>query len=465
MQQPTGMVATVDTLCVGAGDQILGFDLEGKFLGAARGYRGSIAGLSLDRQGRVLVHPGGGGAVMRLIPAQAFGETGSFLAGAFHVDVAAQPPTRWFRLRAIVDPLPPSCHLQFFTYTSFLPDAPTVATPILDRVNPGELVPLDTWWAAPLDGLDLLILNQPAPYLWIKGVWRSDGTASPILNQMRLEYNSETWLRHLPAIYQRGGSEQVFLERFLALFETLLAEETEQIDRLPQLFDRSAAPDRFPHDWLDWLAGWLAFDLDETWSELQRRQAIADAFSLYSQRGTVTGLKQLIRLYTGAIAHIDEPARFASLWSLGDSALGFTTMLAPGDPQGAVIGTTATLNQTHLIQAEDYGAPLFEDVAHRFCVQVYAADVDSEAAMVRVQQVLDREKPAHTTYQLCAIEAQMRVGFQARLGIDAIVGAPPPDLVLTEAQQLGVDTVLATHDRAGTPLGQTARLDRRTSLQ
>ena len=39
----------------------------------------------------------------------------------------------------------------------------------------------------------------------------------------------------------------------------------------------------------------------------------------------------------------------ATLWSLGEtSTLGFTTVLAPGPAQGAVIGTSATLDQSHL---------------------------------------------------------------------------------------------------------------------
>jgi hypothetical protein len=43
-----------------------------------------------------------------------------------------------------------------------------------------------------------------------------------------------------------------------------------------------------------------------------------------------------------------------------------------------------------------------------------------------VRAVIEREKPAHTTYHLCVIEPRMRVGAQARLGIDTIVSQGPP---------------------------------------
>jgi hypothetical protein len=44
--------------------------------------------------------------------------------------------------------------------------------------------------------------------------------------------------------------------------------------------------------------------------------------------------------------------------------------------------------------------------------------------------VLDREKPAHTTYTLCTIGPRMRVGATARVGVDAIVAGPPPPTAL-----------------------------------
>ena len=81
---------------------------------------------------------------------------------------------------------------------------------------------------------------------------------------------------------------------------------------------------------------------------------------------------------------------------------------------------------------DDRGASLYEDVAHVFCVQVYASDLNSPGALDTVRQILDQEKPAHTVYQLSVIEPRMRIGAQARIGIDTIVAAGPP------AAQLGM---------------------------
>ena len=99
-------------------------------------------------------------------------------------------------------------------------------------------------------------------------------------------------------------------------------------------------------------------------------------------------------------------------------------MLVPAQAQGAVLGATATLDSSHLIEADDFGEPLFTDVAHRFTVQIYRGQPKCGGTFERVRAVIEREKPAHTSYHLCIIEPLLRVGYQARVGINAVVGGP-----------------------------------------
>lgn len=449
--QPVGAIVDPEWLYVadaaapGAGNgRLIVFRHDGTFVGVVPGC--ALAGLALDCQGRLLLHPGSGGQVQQLETAVAFGECGVFLAGPY---TGLGTPPVWHRIQAELAALPGNCHIQFFSYTSETansgnpPPLPLTCSPDSTIVSGNPA--LDSWLPAPVDADDFLALNPPATYLWLAGRLQGDGAASPVLAQMRISYNHESWAHYLPAIYTQDPSRRAFLDQSLSLFESLLADVEELVDDLPQLFDPWGAPnENVPESWLDWLAGWLAFDLDEQWTEAQRRQALADAFSAYGRRGTVESLRELIRLYAGATAHISEPARFASLWSLGEtSTLGFDTMLATAYAQGAVVGNTATLDQSHLITEEAYGAPLFDEFAHRFCVQVYASDLAAAGTESRIQEIVEREKPAHTTYHLCLIEANMRVGFQARLGIDTIVSGGAPDLVLTEPQALGIHTALA----------------------
>lgn len=480
--RPAGIAFDGQALYVGDADRgrILVYDREGTFVGWARGYRQSIAYLTVQDAActtRLLAHPGGGAYVRRLTPSSAYVECGTFLAGPFEGE---SPPTLWQRLAVEADVPSEGTHVRFFTLTSdeldgsdaaHRPGAPAACTGRCGDAGPASaaLTPLEAWRAFPPDASDALVLNEPGRYLWIGGLMQGSGSETPLLHQMRVEYDDETWLRYLPELFQRDSTSRVFLDRALALFESMLDDEEALIESLPRLFYPGGAPNEdAPASWLDWLSGWVALSLDETWSEAQRRKALARAFEQHGRRGTLEGLQHLVELYTGAGARLEEPAGFAHLWSLGErGTLGFETMLAPAHAQGAVVGTTATLDQSHLIAEADYGAPLFEDVAHHFCVQVYAADLPERGEVERVRAVLDREKPAHTTYHLCLITPRMRVGFQARLGIDTIIGGAPADLVLGEARPLGIDTALPNEpDRrdGARAMGQDARVGRRAAL-
>jgi hypothetical protein len=124
-------------------------------------------------------------------------------------------------------------------------------------------------------------------------------------------------------------------------------------------------------------------------------------------------------------------------------------MLAPAAPQGAVLGTSATLDHSHLITNEEFGVPLFEDVAHQFSVQVYRGQLQCVETLPQVRAMIDREKPAHTAYHLCIVEPRMRVGFQARVGIDTIVAGAPAAGKLGDQTILGAEVALS-----GQPAGR-----------
>jgi phage tail-like protein len=357
-----------------------------------------------------------GSAGIGLKPAgSGFATSGSFLAGPFQV---SDLPTAWFRVLAtmIGTPAFANSHVQFFTYTAAAGPAPW---------NPASPAPFadPSWKSAPRDALDFTIQNAPGLVLFVGALFRGDGTESLGLDQIRIEYGRDTYAKFLPPVYRQQPAAADFLARFLGIPQSVLSGIEEEIEDLPRLFDPKASPAGDPPSWLGWLSGWLTFIQDEHWAIPDARKNLANAFHLYGKRGTIEGLREYLKIYAGVNALIEEPARAVHMWALGEpNLLGFATMLAPGPLDGAVLGTTATVDQSHMTTGQDFGAALFEDVAHRFCVSVYCSELTSTDTLSKVQEVIDREKPAHTTYQLCVIEPALRVGVQARLGIDAIVG-------------------------------------------
>ena len=90
----------------------------------------------------------------------------------------------------------------------------------------------------------------------------------------------------------------------------------------------------------------------------------------------------------------------------------------------------AVVGESMPLAASDFGEGLFGDYAHLFTVMAPAGSCRDAAARAALREAIDVEKPAHTDYHLCFVEPRMRVGFQARLGIDTIVANGPPPLRL-----------------------------------
>jgi phage tail-like protein len=465
LQAPLGMAASSHALYVGdnVARRVFQFSLGDKpaFAGEARGYEGPVAALGLDARGNLWVHAGLADPPLQLRVDAAFATKG-FIWTPQPVQTD-HPKVVWQRLQAEMQPLPANTHLDFLVYTSN-----STANP--PKVLEGSEDPLsDPKWrqaphgpAADLD--DIYVGGEPATYLWLAAQLSGDGGGTPVLSQVRVQFDRDSYLDYLPAIYRDETRCGDFLLRFLSLFESVYQDVEGEIRGLPVLFDAKTTPKEF----LGWLAEWLGLELDESWSEVKQRQILAQIFRLYGHRGTASGLRLMLKLFAGVDAVIEEPILNAAWWALPSaptsccdtcagaaagstadwrdtqsSILGFTTMLAPAQPQGAVVGTSAVLDQSHLTTVDEFGAPLFGDVAYQFSVQVYRGQVMCGDVLPRIRALVDEEKPAHTTYQLCIVEPRMRVGYQSRVGVDTVVGGLSRSLALGSEQVLGEDTVLA----------------------
>ena len=345
---------------------------------------------------------------------------GALIAGPISAPNAS---TDWFRVSSLADDLPAGTHVQFFTATA---DA---GAPPFDLSSDTPFAGTG-WSPLPRDVFEGIVADPPAAQLWIGIILRSQGSASPRIHQIRADYGRDTYMTWLPAIYriQPGAG---LLERFLALNGSVLGDVEDEITGLTRLFDPYSAPSTGYPSWLDWLSTWLGFDLEETWTDDEKRSYLAAAFELFGWRATIPGLRRYLKIYAGVNARIIELSRFAQIWSLGQGyPLGFGTRLAPGSLQGAVLGSSAIVDQARVAPPGDQGASLFEDVAHAFCVQVYASDLTRPGALQLVREIIEQEKPAYTVYQLSVIQPTLRIGAQARIGIDTVIaaGAPPAQI-------------------------------------
>ncbi|HRI52505.1 MAG TPA: phage tail protein, partial [Pseudomonadota bacterium] len=214
----------------------------------------------------------------------------------------------------------------------------------------------------------------------------------------------DSYIKWLPAIYQRSDpTGRNVVRDLLWIIQHLFGSIEQVLETIHLYFDSYETPEHF----LPWLAGWSAMMLEADWPVNKKRRLIKKAMELYRLRGTVRGLKLFISLFTGFEPHLAE-----NEWPF----------------QGFRIGTSSTVGIDTVILP-----PV--DKAHAFvCVMPHQfKDVTSES-IVRLHEIIEMEKPAHTTYMLKFEEPRQaveerefyRIGISSGINIGQEVVTPLP---------------------------------------
>jgi phage tail-like protein len=427
-------------------------------------FRGPVSALAVTDTGDLSIKTGLDDAYVTFSAGKSYAATGNATSGPYD----AGDRLEWFRAAAEADmPRGTAVKLEVAQWDAAAPP-------------PG---PVDWVRAEALDTLlaTLLPLGPPPTlrrFLWLRATLSTSQPAlSPVLRNLRAETPVEDYRDYLPEIYRRSDEPALFLYRLLNLTRSELGTIGEHIDALPQLL----APGFAPSSALPWLAGWLGLELPRIATEAEARGLIKRAIALYRRRGTPAGISDFVEIHTGVRPSIVEAFEERGIWVLDvASSLGFDTGLPAIDPLGMVVpdaanplagdiacSTTpigaAVVGEAGPLPVSELGAPLFIDTAHRFTVFLPAYRATDAALRAEIRCVIDAEKPAHTDYHLCLVEPDMRVGFQAQVGIDTIVGGPPPPLRLG-ATRLGVESNLpGTAGEVGR-IGQGASIGHTTVL-
>ena len=262
------------------------------------------------------------------------------------------------------------------------------------------------------------VLADPGRYLWVILELSGNTRSTPRVKALRAEYPTHDYLRRLPRTYSRDPAAASFLGRYLALFEGVLGEFEGKADARHALLDPHSTPPEF----LPWLASFLGLALDERWAHAPRpggrgedirRTLIAAAMWLFRFRGTIPGLTQFLQIYTGTPVILVEKFR---LRGLGAAVLGETARSVVGVSfrVGGSIGEAAISPLT--VNAPD----AFETHAHRFSVLI-PASLNSEQLDV-VTRILEVHRPAHTLFDVCTVDAGMRVGVRLHVALTSLIG-------------------------------------------
>lgn len=287
---------------------------------------------------------------------------------------------------------------------------------------------------------DWLVQGGPGRYLWLRLTFRSNGVKSPSVQTIKVFFPRRSYLQYLPAVFQEDEDSRLFLDRFLSIFQTDFDDLDRRIDLIWQLFD----PDSIDARHLQWLAGWLALVINPAWPEAKLREMVKQAWESYRLRGTVAGLERAVQDYAGVPAKVLEHYRLRRWPAL--------CLAAPLDGTVRLWSRTfyrrlqtTSYSQVGYFQLVEVPEPAVEPLdwgAHKFSVFFPASPYRAEATRREVAAVVERDKPAHTEAFLCPVYPRMRVGIQATVGVDTVVGGISY-LVLNRLATLGYDTILA----------------------
>lgn len=134
-------------------------------------------------------------------------------------------------------------------------------------------------------------------------------------------FEESTYLDYLPSIYR----QDMFLGRFLRVFEDILTPIQRVADTLPERFD----PNITTAPMLEFLSSWVAAPRGGL-PEYRWRKAILHSVWLYRWRGTRVGLTRALELLTGHRPYISDNSSGMVLGS--DANMGLNTALSDPSP-------------------------------------------------------------------------------------------------------------------------------------
>ncbi|MEZ0230743.1 MAG: phage tail protein [Planctomycetota bacterium] len=216
--------------------------------------------------------------------------------------------------------------------------------------------------------------------------------------KIKLRVADTSILRYLPNLYNRSDlTGRSFVRDLLWLFQHEFNSTDEKLDGLERFFD----PLECPKEFLDYIASWVAFTLEDDWPEQKKRNLIKKAVELYHLRGTPRGLRVFLRIFTGVDPKIHENA-----WPFDGITVGISSD----------VGIDTVL--MHHVEK-----------AHAFVVEIPLPieDVDP-ATIMKIHRIIEREKPVHTDYYVIfaapeekEVDTGITVGITSTVGVDTWV--------------------------------------------
>lgn len=325
-------------------------------------------------------------------------------------------------------------------------------------------------------------------FLHVRVTLTGNARATPEVFGVRIYASRHSYVDHyLPDLYsetRRGPDADTivattapstsadFLDRFLALFESVLTPLEDRIATSWLLTDPRTVPDES----LEWLAAWVGINFDPLYPTHARRALLRAAPEISRSHGTLHGVSLLLDILTrggvtqGRIvvledfrlrrtfatilgARLDDPENplLAGVAASGNSLVGETLFLGEDDD---LSGEFLSLFGTDLPDASQEQAIIefFDRLAHRVTVLVHE-DADAQELGL-IERAVEREVPAHVVATVRTASAPFLTGASSLLGVHSSLKSEP----LLEPVRIG-STQLGCGDRVLKAVSLDPRLE------
>jgi phage tail-like protein len=358
---------------------------------------------------------------------------GTYTSEAFDGSIAG---CRWDRLRFAVD-LPAGASVNFLTYTA---DANRGSAAIAALDDSDWSIPVTV--SGPFHGrTDALIFANPGRYLWLRAELQGTPTAPAQVRWLDLTFPRNTSLRMLPAVYSTDAGGRDFNERLLSLFDAMRDEIKREIVTLASVVDPRTTDAATRRDFLDWIGTWFAMELFRAWPIERRREVIHHAGELFDLRGTARGIELFVELALGRKIFIIEGFVERNWWFADRTYLGCSVLFGPEIVGRAALDGTDILSTKIIDSVPSPVLDPFAVQANRMTVYVPCYREPSADDLTMLNAVIQIQKPAHVSATIVLTVPDLRLGVNARLGLDAVLGelCPPAILAGVAPPRLGVE--------------------------
>jgi phage tail-like protein len=246
-----------------------------------------------------------------------------------------------------------------------------------------------------------------------------------------------------------------FYGRFVANFEGVLTTIEDRIAQAHLLTD----PRTTPVSALPWLASWIGYEINSSFSEETQRCMLRSAPELYRWHGSLRGLKLALEIATGGALSSGEIVivedfrlrrTFASIIG-ADLVVEDDPLTAGGSVNSnSFVGDTlfvgdenraeflALFDAELLLDASEQQAidDFFDRLAHRITVLVHEEVAPQDLGLIKA--ITEQETPAHVQSKVLSASSRFLVGMSSLVGVDSyLAGRVQPRSARVGASRLG----------------------------